>query len=356
MKLKSLLNLVLFFSFLSMIHLIAQGQEVKIESCYRLGNLIAHREDMAHLPKEKSSAIEVNYFFRRKTFTNDLHESGLSLTYGSLANKAILGDFFGLSTFYKLPIFSSDKQAFNFRVGAGVGYVTKIFNLENNQKNSAISSYLNALIDFSFNHSISISKRYGFFYGLAFKHLSNGATRVPNLGLNYPELKFGIHFNSVNKNFSSEKDPPLRLKNSIAFVGGSFFKQIIENYGVNYPVYYGTVFSQFGLKRNLSLELGLDAMYNSSLIYLFYSNKNQIVANRDGFQVGAYVGGNAHIDKLQLLIGMGGYIYDRYRLNGSIYHKLSLRYNPISNLLFGIGIKSHWLNADYFEVVGGFIF
>ena len=62
-----------------------------------------------------------------------MHESGLSLTYGSLANKAILGDFFGLSTFYKLPIFSSDKQEFNFRVGAGLGYVTKIFNLENNQ-------------------------------------------------------------------------------------------------------------------------------------------------------------------------------------------------------------------------------
>ncbi len=339
-----------------MIRLIANGQDVKIETCYRLGNLITHREDMAHLPKGKSSVIEINYFFRRKIFTNDLHESGLSLTYGSLGNKAILGEFFGLSTFYKLPIFSSDKQEFNFRVGAGLGYVTKIFNLENNQKNSAISSYLNALIDFSFNHSISISRHYGFFYGLAFKHLSNGATRVPNLGLNYPELKFGINFNSINNNFSSEKDSTFRLKNSIAFVGGSFFKQVIENYGVNYPVYYGSVFSQFGFKRNLSLELGIDAMYNSSLIYLFYSNKNQIVANKDAFQIGAYVGGNAHIDKLQLLIGMGGYMHDRYRLNGSIYHKLSLRYNPISNLLFGIGIKSHWLNADYFEVVGGFIF
>ena len=339
-----------------MIHLIAKGQDVKIEACYRLGSLIAHREDMAHLPKGKSSAFEINYFFRRKKKSSDIHESGISLTYGSLANKAILGDFFGLSTFYKLPIFSSDKQEFNFRVGAGLGYVTKIFNIENNQKNSAISSYLNALIDFSFNHSISISNRYDFFYGLAFKHLSNGATRVPNLGLNYPELKFGLNFNSSNINFSSEKDQTFRLKNSIAFVAGSFFKQIIENYGVNYPVYYGTVFSQFGLKKKLSFELGVDAMYNSSLIYLFYTNKNQIVANNDAFQIGAYVGGNAHIDKLQLLIGMGGYIFDRYRLNGSIYHKLSLRYNPISNFLFGIGIKSHWLNADYFEVVGGFVF
>ena len=339
-----------------MIHLIAKGQDVKIEACYRLGSLIAHREDMAHLPKGKSSSFEINYFFRRKKKSSDIHESGISLTYGSLANKAILGDFFGLSTFYKLPIFSSDKQEFNFRVGAGLGYVTKIFNIENNQKNSAISSYLNALIDFSFNHSISISNRYDFFYGLAFKHLSNGATRVPNLGLNYPELKFGLNFNSSNINFSSEKDQTFRLKNSIAFVAGSFFKQIIENYGVNYPVYYGTVFSQFGLKKKLSFELGVDAMYNSSLIYLFYTNKNQIVANNDAFQIGAYVGGNAHIDKLQLLIGMGGYIFDRYRLNGSIYHKLSLRYNPISNFLFGIGIKSHWLNADYFEVVGGFVF
>jgi hypothetical protein len=53
---------------------------------------------------------------------------------------------------------------------------------------------------------------------------------------------------------------------------------------------------------------------------------------------------------------MGNYLRDRYTLNGPFYHKLSLRYKPISNLLLGVGIKSHWFNADYFEIVGGIVF
>jgi hypothetical protein len=335
------------------------SQKLKIEPCYRFGTLIAHREDMSHLPKSKSFAFDLNYYFPHSDFKFDKFESGVTFTYGELGNEEVLGSLIGISTFYNLPILKSLNQEFSFRVGSGFGYISKIFNPEYNQKNTAVSSHLNALVDLTFNHSISISQKFNFCYGVTFKHLSNGATSVPNLGLNYTELKMGIGFNSsylTKKNDLIVEESPVRMKNSIAFVGGRFFKQILDNYGVNYPVYYGTIFSQFGLKRNLSFELGLDAMYNTSLIHLFYTRKNQVVSNTDAFQIGAYVGGNAHINKLHVLIGMGNYVFDRYTLNGSFYHKLALRYKPISKLLFGVGIKSHWFNADYFEVVGGFIF
>lgn len=356
LKFKRVQKFFFLFILQLILGLVAVCQDLKIETGIRSGWLIVHRENMAHLPVDNSSSVELNYFFRKINNSNEKFKSGLSFSFGSLGNEKILGNYIGLTTFYTLPIFHSNRNEFDFRVGAGLSYVNKIFNLENNQKNSAISSNFNALIDFSFYHSISILNRYDIYYGLAFKHLSNGATRVPNLGLNYPELRLGVGLKSVKKNNLVDINNPVRLKSSISFVGGGFFKQIIENYGVNYPVYYGSIFSQFGLKQNLSCEVGLDAMYNSSLVYLFYSNKNLIVDNSNAFQVGAYVGGNAHINKLHLLIGMGGYVFDRYRLNGEFYHKLSLRYKPFSNFVFGIGIKSHWLNADYFELVGGFVF
>ncbi len=343
---------IILFSF----NLTSWSQKIKIETCFRIGSLIAHREDMAHLPISNSSALELNWYFLNSSNSNIKNSTGLSLIYGNLGNNYILGESIGVSSFYKLPIFSSVKNELSFRVGAGLVYVSKVFNLDNNQKNTAISSHLNALIDFSLNHSISISDRFNFYYGIAFKHLSNGATSVPNLGLNYPELKVGFGMNSMSDKSTYEKTIDTRRNNVFAFMGGGFFKQIIENYGVNYPVYYGSLFYQRGLRRNLSIELGLDGMYNSSLIYLFYNNKNKLVSNTEPFQVGAYIGGNAHVNKLHFLIGMGVYTLDRYRLNGSVYHKLSLRYNLLTHLLLGVGIKSHWLNADYLDVSVGFSF
>lgn len=332
------------------------SQNLKIESCFRVGTLISHREDMTHISISRSTSIELNWYFLNSSNSSIKSLTGLSLVYGNLGNNHILGESFGISSFYKLPLFSSVKNELSFRVGAGFGYVSKVFNLDYNQKNTAVSSHLNALIDFSLNHSVSISERFNFYYGIAFKHLSNGATSVPNLGLNYPELKVGFGMNSMSDKLTFEKTIDKRRNNLFAIMGGGFFKQIIENYGIYYPVYYGSLFYQRGLKQSLSIELGLDGMYNSSLIYLFYNNKNKLVSNSEPFQLGVYIGGNAHVNKLHFLIGMGVYTLDRYGLNGPVYHKLSLRYKPLNNLLLGVGIKSHWLNADYLDVSVGFAF
>ena len=85
---------------------------------------------------------------------------------------------------------------------------------------------------------------------------------------------------------------------------------------------------------------------------LLFRNPNSSIT----FQTDLTITGNAHVNKLHFLIGMGVYTLDRYGLNGPVYHKLSLRYKPLANLLLGIGIKSHWLNADYLDVSVGFAF
>lgn len=332
------------------------SQNLKMESCFRFGTLIAHREDMIHLPIERSYSVELNYYFKKKSEPNLKKLTGISLMYENLGNKEVLGEVIGVSGFYKLPIYTSEKQEFNFRLGAGLSYVSKVFNLENNQKNTAISSHLNAMIDFSFNHALLLYDKYSFYYGLAFMHLSNGASSVPNLGLNYPLIKIGLGLNSMDTKEINEKSLYNRRRNLLALMGGGFCKQILDNYGVKYPVYYGSFFYQIGLKRNLSVEFGMDGMYNTSLNYLFYSKKNKIVSDIEPFQMGLYLGGNAHLNKLHCLVGMGAYTLDNYKLNGLFYHKLILRYQPLANILFGIGVKSHWLNADYLEVSGGYTF
>ena len=68
---------------------------------------------------------------------------GLSIYYSNLGNDDILGRELALNYFLKLYLYSKNKfQLYNI-TGGGIGYVNKIFNLENNYLNVVVGSHFN---------------------------------------------------------------------------------------------------------------------------------------------------------------------------------------------------------------------
>jgi hypothetical protein len=59
---------------------------------------------------------------------------------------------------------------------------------------------------------------------------------------------------------------------------------------------------------------------------------------------------------LTTLVGMGGYLRDKYLPEDRYYHRLGIRYQFKSNLQLGWTLKANWGKADYWEWSIGYVF
>lgn len=327
------------------------------------GFLAAHRGTMSHLPKERVSAIEFS-FSKRLNGSGNWHEAyknpivGATLYASNLGNKEILGHGFGVYGFIEFPMSRNKKLFLTGHLGAGLGGVTKIFDQETNPKNVAMSSHLNALLSLGINGRWNINPKHGLVLGVDMTHFSNGASKVPNLGLNILNLSLGYAYTFKYQQQVSvepiqiEKTPFFRNWKYTA-IGIISSKEIFPTTGKNYPVY---AFSNVLYKRfrpKVGMEVALDLIYKKALFgYRDYIPKTEWTI----FQVGAYVGYYLPLNRFGFVLGMGRYLKDRYDADDEFYHRVGMRYRFDNGLLLNLVLKSHWAKADYVEWGVGYTF
>jgi hypothetical protein len=188
--------LLILFLCTSSIAFSQQPLEWGLEYREKIGFLAAHRGVMGHLPQSQAYAGELTWYINTKG-RKQWHEScnfpsyGLTAFYGSVGNNELLGRFSGLYGFIEFPFMTYSHIRFVSKLGSGLGYTPYVFNQQTNPKNTAMSTHLNALICIGLKTEFFI-KRNKLTFGLDLTHFSNGAMKVPNLGINLPYLSFGF--------------------------------------------------------------------------------------------------------------------------------------------------------------------
>lgn len=323
---------------------------------YKNGFLAAHRSSMAHIPKEMVSAAEFNWWVDLKEgegFRRDfsIPRIGFTALLTQTGNTDLLGYAGGLLANSELPFKRTERYFFSSRVGFGVGYVSKVFDQQNNPKNFAVSTHVNAMI--------CLGLKTGFFYGknrLTFgadiTHFSNAAWKTPNLGLNYMFLSLGYSRTIAvldTLRYSKKISNPRGFMGRIYAVGAG--KEVFPTGNKRYPILalYGQL--QKTISSKIGVELGLDLIYRSSTkAYQPEFSKRDI----DLVQVGLYSGYNFTFDRFSTTIGMGYYLRDFYVPDGPFYHRIGLRYQCTEKLDLGVVLKSVWGKADYMEYCVGY--
>jgi hypothetical protein len=352
MALRYLLVFILFLNFCSTAQNIQRNYGVEVSP--KIGFLIPHRATMGHLLQGHSKGFELSALIQtdgRKQWHHDylFPKGGISFYYSDWGNKEVLGSGFGLHGFITLPFIKNRGWAFASRLGAGIGYATKVFDQVENPKNNALSTRLNSLVFIGAELEKQFTQS-SLALGIDMTHFSNGAVKVPNLGVNiaYISLAYTYYFKELElKSKASilrfENDNPSKWK---------FYTEIIASMKQIYPTggkYYGIIgisnFVQHQFTPKCVVEGGFDAVYNQSII----DDQVGDFTARDNFQVGAYAAYVLPIHKLQLLLGMGGYVINPVNPNGHIYHRFGSRFKIGKRLYANITIKSHWAKADYFE-------
>lgn len=339
-----------------------QRDEWGIQFKVKSGLLIAHRGTMGHLYKEDVLAGELSYYKRitTKKWGQSYKYPFVGITvYGSnLGNKQILGSAFGSYGFIEFPFNLGFKHVFTAKLGTGLGFITKVYDPIKNPKNVAMSSYVNALICLGVQGRSYITPKDVITYGLDMTHLSNGATKVPNLGVNLPFISIGYSrvIESMKRDTSTQISPlktPF-FKNWVFSPVAIFsFKEMFPTGGKKYPVFAlsNVFYKQF--RARVGMELALDLISKQALFaYRDYIPKNQWRI----FQIGTYVGYAIPLDKLRFVVGMGCYAKDRYDADDEFYHRVGMRYQAKNGLLLNLVLKSHWAKADYIEFGLGYTF
>lgn len=353
MIIRIILLAIILFSFNTSAQKVQRNYGIELSP--KIGFLIPHRATMGHLLQGHSKGFELSAVIQtdgRKQWHHDFlfPKAGVSFYFSDWGNKEVLGTGFGLHGFITLPFIKKHGWSFSSRLGAGVGYATKVFNQVTNPKNNALSTKLNSLvfigaeIEKQFNKS-SIA------LGTDMTHFSNGAVKVPNLGINiaYISIAYTYYFNNVEQKSGAtevrfESDNLSKWKFYSEFIAST--KQIYPTGGRNYGIIGISNFVQYQFTPKCVIEGGLDAVYNQSIIE---EENTSDLSPGDNFQLGVYGAYVLPIHKLQLLLGMGGYLVNPINPNGSVYHRFGARFKIARRLYANVTIKAHWAKADYFE-------
>ncbi|MEX2596056.1 MAG: acyloxyacyl hydrolase [Salibacteraceae bacterium] len=311
---------------------------------------------MAHLPMGPSHFAELRVFIQTNTdkeWKRLYRQPQIGATFRgfNLANKDLLGYGLGVAAYLSTPVIIQNRFIWHLEVGAGPGFISKPFDLEDNYKNIAIGSHGNVFIMLGQRLTYHATDRLDLAIGTAFNHFSNAAFSLPNLGLNYPTISLGLSYrpSRVESDSTAIARTKTRIESNWLFSLNGGVKQSIKPYNAKFPTFSLTSDRIFGISRKSSLALGLDFFYNEAL-YQYRNALGEAIDPQQNIQSGVHFGYGLHVADAMLLIQMGAYVLDSYKRDGFLYHRVGIRYFITDHLGMSLSLKTHFFKADYFEL------
>ena len=318
--------------------------------------LLAHRPDLKNLASH-NMGYELGF---EQDFSNT--------NWGKLYNKPKLGYSVlvynlgreetgwavgGLLT-TRFQLAGNNKSGLSFRMGAGLGYLTKKFETFDNRRNQAIGSHINGNLQFALLYRRSF-KNYYIEPGIGIAHYSNAAWSMPNLGYNIPGLVLRCGYNFERPLKSTDSSSVTSPKHSYVFSLAYGKKerdfarpQVFHNYGLQARY-------RFSSKPARFWRIGLDATLDKTYRYAkdpYYPLDS--LKTSEQLELGLAVGREWKLNKVGIVAELGGYLYRPEELKKPGYQRIGVNYSVTENILLQGALKFHRGVADWFEMSIGY--
>ena len=324
---------------------------------YAQGSLIInHTAPVSHLVASHPTGFELNVQ-RQTTGAAPWHgwykypKVGLALTYYDYHNP-VLGQSYAASVYLSKAISRTARHDLSFRLGTGLAYFPRHYDLYTNRKNTFVSSALNATLQMRLEYDVALTDHLGLLLALALNHYSNGGTAKPNFGINLPTLQVGVNYHQWRLGPASGAPEP-----TPADVGRNFlnistslgYKQRTGGDAQRYLVNSATVAVGRRVNRKSNLLAGVEGFYDRSLLAVLRDTARSTDHLPDVKKASVFVGHELLFGRLALVTHLGLYFYNPYQSNPIYYERIGLKYQ-VTNLLFGaIDLRVHRATADVIE-------
>lgn len=320
------------------------------------GYILNHSETMEYVTGQHFSVLEV--YFEKSTTGNKEWQREYNLPkWGVALYHAEVNEYFGsISTIHPyiaFPIASTKSIDLDFRLGGGLGYVSEIFDSENNFKNTAIGTHFNATFSFMLDAQFNISDPLKLHTNIAFTHYSNSSFALPNLGINVPTIGIGLsyHFGEAEEIRSEKPTSFIKKEQKWKYtLRGSV--GVNETYAAVDKKFYAGSFSflaqkQTSPKSKWGAELNL--FYSTALKREIEGANKEMNGALGALQIGLGPSYTLTIDKLGLYFQAGIYVHSADENAGVLFQRIGGVYQFTNKISGQLLLKTHLTVAEYLE-------
>ncbi|MCL1934283.1 MAG: acyloxyacyl hydrolase [Candidatus Azobacteroides sp.] len=341
----------------------AIAQEWKIGGAVHVGKGIKHTTLMD--PIIERSAVGGEIFLSKQTYGAyrwnaffNYPEYGISYTFFDLGSPDYAGTAHCLFPYLNFHFFNNQSRMnLNLRTGVGLAYVEKIYDAETNPENFAFSTHLNIVLNAQLQGVYKMSNAWSLSAGVGIIHFSNGAYRMPNLGMNTVSLFTGVSrsFGKGNRYIASENKTNEKNKNwacTVFLLGG-----VKEINPIGGKKYFAGDFNVEITKKHLQYTrfgVSMDVTYDTSeydcIIFQALPPVDRLKTTRIGISGGyEWLFGDFSLD-----LFLGTYLHESNPLYGRIYQRSSLRYPLSDRVKLSVTFRNHKGKADYIGLGFGY--
>ena len=344
-----------------------------IEASMIAGKVYKHESKFTLPIPALTTGTEVNLTLRtygKKNWEQLCHypTMGLGFTYINYGLDDIYGRCLGIYPNISFRLIGSKKIDWSFRIGDGIGYVSKTFRrvAPVDTINVAIGSHFNDFAMLMTDLRWHINMHWDAELGANITHISNASIGKPNLGINMIGTHFGlVYFPVTSTPTRIARDLPplsnrwlLQARLSMAYVSS------YTHGGPLYPVYLSSVYTSRRWHSRYKVFAGIDYVYYQN-IYSWLRN-NQLAVGKEkeqSYKSAIFAGNEFLFGRLGISLQMGYYLHQAAIKTSSVYEKVGGQYylvqkekGPLKEFFLSAYVKTHGSVAELGELGLGFGF
>ena len=361
---------IILLLFVSNLHAQDGGsmQGLGVETNFIDGKVIRHTSKFTAPIPHLSTALDLNFVSQTygKKHWHHLRNFpmiGVGVVYTDYGNDAVFGRCLSVYPNLRIPIIRGKNLEWTFRVGDGLGYVTKKYQRISpiDTVNTAIGSHLNDFAIFMTDLCYNVNRHWRVQFGANFMHISNADYHSPNLGVNVAGTHFGVQYFPTSSR-------PKPISNDIPKLKNRWLAEIRLGVGYNeanakgnpeLPTY---IVSGYASKRWLGKNKffgGIDYAYHEST-YDFLKTYGINYGHEMGHAWdGTVFAGNEFLLGNVGIVTQAGYYYRLTYLkygNDPLNEKLGVNYyllqhekGVVKELFLSAFLTTHMIVAEYAE-------
>lgn len=271
--------------------------------------------------------------------------SGVQFSYFNFQNPDILGSAYLLTVFTEPILKSGDKYIFSIKGGAGFSYHTRIYHDTDNQLNRFFSTRLSYPLYLSARFKYRISQKTFLTLSGTYNHISNGAQRIPNYGMNFPTVTVGLERFGREIPKLDDHYAPLPGKKESG-------RYLVLQALMGYKVVYGVDTWSFGISTRYTWQLRTRYALNAGAELIVDRGVKKMIEieglDLDNKRVAITGGQDFLLGKAVFTQYLGVYVYSPYKAKHPVYQKYELSYKILPSLMAGVYLKAHTSDAELF--------
>ncbi len=335
--------------------------EYNYEYRFHYGFIWPHHESIRYLQKAHIPAFDLRI---SKTMVNSgwaqlyrFPELGVGYYHNNMQWPDVLGKVNAGYGFIRVPVIRKPAIQINYSFAFGLAFISDYFDIEENYFNIAIGSFTNVYLNFGFDIRKKIRDNLLLFAGADLSHVSNGAIKKPNLGLNLPAIHVGLTY------LPDPVSPSQYRLNSHAGQGKTFDVLVTGSVGwkEEYPpggdLFYTSsawIDAGYTITKRKRLGIGVDFFYDGSISQRMERKNTGTEIKRHNRRQGAHLSYDLIFGKVFFTIQAGYYFLVKWNDNTSMYNRFGLRYHH-NDLIFNVSLKTHLGRADFIEWGIGYV-